>query len=333
MHLTVKARITIAMVALTAVTAAGTATSSWLFSSANRSADIAAHATQTARDTDAVAIRLTQFLAESRTLALAVSASKVSEDSSVAYGRLSGAEADVTNSLRALERDSASEVTDLQAGWDALRTDTYLWINREAVQGESGFRLSRDSAGRFRASTGTNLTEPSEIAPLSTTDLSRKVRDNAEILRNRTLRAVTSQAEEEAAHAGAASVRARELATRATLVFTTLSLLLAVAAAIWLYRSIAIPLGVARAFADRVASGDLDATLGHTRDDEIGTLARAVEQMKDAVVRRIATMQEMAGAVLVTAENVRREASLAQEPAVVREADVLLALANQMLRD
>lgn len=116
-------------------------------------------------------------------------------------------------------------------------------------------------------------------------------------------------------------------------VLAALGLVVAIVAAVGLYRSIALPLSRARAFADTVASGHLEASFAHHRKDEIGALTHAVENMKDAVVRRIAVMREMAGAVLVTAESVRSEAITADAPAAIHGAEVLLELSNQMLEE
>lgn len=141
------------------------------------------------------------------------------------------------------------------------------------------------------------------------------------------------------------------LASRnATLVLVVLSVLVAGLASLWLYRTIARPLGEARDFANRVAGGELDASFDRHSDDEIGTLTRAVANMKDTVASRVEVMREMAGVVIVNADDVHNAArharvSLDGRPAapfaagdlerdldeVVARAETLTGLAAQML--
>lgn len=331
MNLSVKARIAIAMTALVAVNTLSAGLSYVSFETAARHSRTADSAARLARDAEIASTRLTQFVADSRALGFTVSRSSVSEDSSVAYGRLQGAETDVDAALRALARDGSTDVDALTSQWVEVRDTTFLWVNREAERSSSPFRLTRDPAGRFRASIDSNIVEPARIAAMTDVELSREVRDATESLKNATLRRIVSDAEKTAAAASAAETEARSRAIVTTLVLAALGLVMAAAAAMWLYRSIALPLAEARAYADRVAGGDLAAGFPHHRADEIGTLTHAVEAMKDAVVLRIATMREMAGAVLVTAEAVREDAVAAEEPAVVAGAETLLGLAGQML--
>lgn len=333
MKLSVKARIVAAMITLVAVNTANAAISWNSFAAvASHNAD-ASHALGLARDAERVSARLTQFVSDSRGVAFTLSRSHTPEDLSGSYGELQGSEAGVDAALRLLASGDAQQSARALSQWNELRTTTYAWLNREAESAGSSFRLTKDGGGRYRASVGTNIHETSHTASLSDEEFSRVVRNASEALTGNTLRVVGTQAEMAAAEAARREAAVRSGAVRSILMLAALGLVVAVVAATWLYRSIALPLSRARDFADTVASGHLEASFAHHRTDEIGVLTHAVEDMKNAVVRRMATMREMAGAVLVTAEDVRIEAVAAGAPAVVHGADVLLSLSSQMLED
>lgn len=333
MRLTVKARIATAMAILMLVNAAGAVITWRGFATAAQHSASAQEAFERARSAEVVATRLTQYVADSRALALAVSRSTLSEDSSVAYGRLQGSESGVDSALRALAGKAGGDAEALATDWDALRVSTYLWINREAATADSPFRLTADAKGRYRASVASNVREPSQVAAMSDSALRREVRDASETFTNATLRTMVESAEKDAALAAALEESVRNRAIWLSIALAVFSLAAAVLSGTWLYRSIAVPLGQARSFADRVAGGDLAATFPQHRSDEIGALTREIEHMKDVVVRRIATMREMAGAVLITAEAVRAEAVALDVPEVAEGTEVLLGLAGQMLED
>ena len=86
-------------------------------------------------------------------------------------------------------------------------------------------------------------------------ELSRAVTVRGDILRKATLRSLVSDAGASAISATRAEAGARLLARNVTLGLVALSLVAAVAASVWLYRSIVVPVIAARRFADAVARG------------------------------------------------------------------------------
>lgn len=191
----------------------------------------------------------------------------------------------------------------------------FVWVNAEAAEAGWPTRLKLMDNGQVRASVDTNIVAPARLSGMSSGELRREVRQEYEAFRDRRLRAVMRAAEAEAADAQALETQARSFAAALTIALFAFSALVAAAAAVWLYRTIAAPLNRARSVADAVTAGDLDAAFDSTADDEIGSLVHAVEAMRDTVVSRIKIMREMAGAALVTSEGVARAASEALDAA------------------
>jgi len=195
--------------------------------------------------------------------------------------------------------------------WQSLRITTYAWINTEAQASGADLRITRNPNGAFRDSVDTNLTLPAELVGASRTDLRQAVRDRAERFKYATLGTIVRAADVELEAATVSEANARRDAQRGTAAFVGLSVLVAVVLGVWLYRSISQPLSAARAYADRVGSGEYDTVAPVHAADEIGVLTRAVENMKDHLVHEMNVMREMAGAVMVTAEGVQEEVASA----------------------
>jgi methyl-accepting chemotaxis protein len=273
----------------------------------------------------------------------------MSEEVSGPYGNVLGSELVATESLRRLGAQIGSSAEPLTRQWDELRNIAYLWVNAEAADGHNDLRISRMTNGQFRASIASSLVAPPALKSASSAELRTAVRMQTESLKDGSLRRIVADAEQAALVATRREDKARQLALNGTLASLLLSLLLAVAASIWLYRSIARPLMAARVYADRVADGDWAATFPNHRADEIGALTHAVENMKDAFVRKATIMSEMAGAVLVTSGQVDAAAKHAQQAvasgeisptdlaadlsAVSARTETLTGLAAQMLQD
>ena len=94
-------------------------------------------------------------------------------------------------------------------------------------------------------------------------------------------------AEAEAKRSDDVSVRAQYLMGGAALV----GLVLAIAASLWLVRSIVGPLNQAVEVADRVAAGDLTGSFGATSQDEAGLLLQALARMQSALVGVVASVR------------------------------------------
>jgi len=347
MKTSVKHRIAIAMSLLVIINAAGAALAWHYNSRAAESAEIAQEQSNLAHRATVAAQQVSQFIADGDALAFTVSRSRVSEDSSVSYGRMQGAEYAAEMALRAVRSQTdPATAQDVMGEWEQLRTATFLWVNLEAELSGSPLRIMKDASGRYRAGVTSNLIVPAELSAMGPDELRRDVRDRGEIMKNATLRKLVRAAETKAAEASLAERRARETAARASFALIVLSVILASIATVLLYRTIALPLQRARDFANRVADGDLTAVHGEHGDDEIGALTDAVESMKNSVVERIDNLREMAGAVLVTASGISAaarafESSSSSEASpqaqreslevIARQSGILESLASQML--
>lgn len=349
MKTTVRSRIAIAMTILVVANAVGAAFSWWAYGEAARFSAEARTASRRAALASAAAERVTAWSADAGTLAFAAREAKRSEDISGPYGNVLGSELAATGALRRLNTQFGADAAPVADQWEELRLLTYLWVNSEAVDGGTDIRLSRMSDGRIRASAESNLVAPEGFADQTASQFRTTIRQRTEALKDGTLRQIVVGSEQNAVEAAVAADEALALARNGTITTLLFVLLLAVGASIWLYRSIARPLTNARVFADRVAAGDWAATFTLHRSDEIGALTAAVENMKDAFVRKATIMSEMAGAVLVTSGQVDAAAKHAQQtvasgetsPAALAEdlaavstrTETLTGLAAQMLQD
>ncbi len=304
MKLSVKVRIAIAMTLVLTVNVAAGAVSWALNARAAQYAEASREASDRARWVGGLSGLVTTFVSEANDLAFGVG-SDLSAEGSAEYGDVMGVDGEIDHWVRTPEPGlDPDELEQIETAWSELRIAVFVWVNAEAVEAGSPTRLTLTDDGRVRASVDTNIEAPVALASLGTGELRREVRSEAEAFGDGLLRGIERSAQEEMAAALVGEQQARDLATVVTLVLIAASILMAAGAAVWLYRTIASPLNRARAVADAVASGDLDAAFGRHSEDEIGSLIHAVEAMRDAVVTRITMMREMAGAVLVTADGV-----------------------------
>lgn len=345
----IKMRITLVMTALLVINTAAAAASWALNARAARFADEARSSLEIAQAVQSASESVTEFVSDNRALAFSVSRDSKSEYSSEDYGQVIGSERLATHELaRVAALVPGASAQEASGRWESLRELSYAWVNAEAENAGSSLRMSRSATGAYRASVDTNIQVPVALASTGLEEFGREVTDQGNLLRNATLRALVNDAGERATAAVKAETEARQTARNIVLALVALSLAAAVVAAIWLYRTIVTPVTRARVFADAVAAGDLGASLAHHTADEIGVLTRAIETMKDALVTRMNVMRELAGAVLVTADEVDRAASHAllvadagdgadteSVPAdlktVVANSETLTELAGQML--
>lgn len=349
MNTTVRSRIAIAMTMLVVANALGAAFSWWAYGEAARYSAEARAASRRAALASAAAERITAWSADAGSLAFAARQAARSEDISGPYGNVLGSELAANGALRRIDTQFGADARPLAEQWEELKLLTYLWVNSEAVEGGTDIRLSRMPDGRIRASAESNLITPPGFANQAATEFRATIRQRTEALKDGTLRIIVANSEQKALEATLAADMAFAFARNGTIATLLFVLLLAVVASIWLYRSIARPLTSARDFADRVADGNWAATFTHHRSDEIGALTHAVENMKDAFVRKATIMSEMAGAVLVTSGQVDAAAKHAQQSvasgevsptdlaedlaAVSARTETLTGLAAQMLQD
>jgi len=301
----IRVRIALVMSTLLLINAA-TATASWALSArAARFSDTARASLESAQAVQRASEGVTEFVSDNRALAFSVGRTSKSEYSSEDYGQVIGSERLATRELeRVTAKVSGPAAEAANRQWESLRTLSYAWVNAEAEHAGSPLRMSRMSNGTYRATASSNIYVPADLSSLGLPELSRAVTVRGEVLRKATLRTLVRDATAEAFAATQAEARARSLAGNVTLLLVALSLASAVAASAWLYRTIVTPIVAARRFADAVAQGDLNATLERHTTDEIGVLTTAIETMKETLVSRMNVMQELAGAVMVTADDV-----------------------------
>lgn len=302
--MSVRQRIAIAMIAAVLVNVVAGVASWRLNSRADTDEREARDATARAEWISELGGAATAFMGEAADLALGVRSGK-SEEASAEYGDLVGADAAVSRLIGrmpdGIEGDLARRIAD---EWDALRPSVLTWVNLEAEDAGMPLRLWLTDEGQLRSSTSTNIDTSADFAGMEPGAVRRAVRAEAEAFNKGTLRVALADATGDASAARAAAVEARDTAKTVTLIAIALSVLVAAAAAVWLYRTIAGPLGRAQESARRVTAGDLEASFEVHRNDEIGSLVEAVEEMRGSVVGQLAVMREMAGAVIVTAEDV-----------------------------
>ena len=89
-----------------------------------------------------------------------------------------------------------------------------------------------------------------------------------------------------------ASERTYNQARTTLVVVAVLAIALAIAAAVWLIRSITAPLARAVEVADRVAGGDLTAHIDVDSRDETGQLLSALQRMQQSLVRTVSVVRQ-----------------------------------------
>lgn len=342
--MSVRQRIALAMTAAVLVNVVAGLASWRLNDRADANELEARHATIRAGWVSELSGAATAFMSEAADLALGLR-SGASEEVSAEYGDLVGADAAVSRLIDrmpdGLEGDLAGRIL---GEWDAVRPGVLTWVNLEAEDAGMPLRLSLTEAGQLRSSVSTNIDTDASFRGVGPGTVRRAVRAEAEAFGKGTLRVALSDATADASAARSAAEEARDTARTVTLAAIALSVFVALAAAMWLYRTIAGPLGRAQECARRIAAGDRDTSFQVHGNDEIGSLVEAVEEMRGSVVGQLAVMREMAGAVIVTADDVIegarsiRALGISSDPrftgAIARvegDSELLSSLARQML--
>ncbi len=345
MTLSVKTRIGVAMtlVVLVNLVAGGF---SWLLHERAADFELASeHAAARSQWVAAVSEKVFAFASEATDIAIGVAKGE-SAESSAEYGDLVGADAATSRLIGRTPDDlDPGMAVDIAQRWEALRPAVFAWVNAEAEQADSTLRLTLGDAGEVRASTSSTIEVPAEFEGLDVPMMRRAVRSEVESFIAGELRSALGDAESDARTAGRAASRARDTAFTVTVAAIALSVIVAVIAAVWLYRTIAGPLIAAEQVARQVTAGDHSASFTKTRDDEIGALVHAVEEMRDTVVGHVNVMRELAGAVIVTAADVTAGAASVRDltpnagdhltdvvTSLERHSTTLSQLADQMLR-
>jgi methyl-accepting chemotaxis protein len=92
--------------------------------------------------------------------------------------------------------------------------------------------------------------------------------------------------------------------------------------------SVARPLSALKSGAEKIAGGDLDYEFKNIADDEVGSVIHSVQQMSVGLKSRIQTLQEAAGVVLLTGEEIGAEAEKAK--AAGADTDAIIAKAEEL---
>jgi methyl-accepting chemotaxis protein len=108
---------------------------------------------------------------------------------------------------------------------------------------------------------------------------------------------LTERASKEVERAAAAQDEAYARSRAVTVALLVLAVLLAIAFAVPLVRSIAVPVAEAAAAAERIAKGDLRASIEVGGADEVSTLQRAMKQMADTLAQIIGEVRSGADAL------------------------------------
>jgi HAMP domain-containing protein len=299
-----------------AVSLAGGALVSLMYSRAASYSRQARTASQRAALANEATVLVTDFFAEASDLALGVARDSTSEEQSAAYGGVNGSDRAASTVVARLARSLAPvDGKVVVQDWESVRGDVYHWINTESEQSGAVLRMTRGDDGRYVASVRTNIKPSPGLEGLNDSDLRRVVRAREDALRSGELRRVAMAADAQARAAARLEISARENARLMVFAIIIASVVAGLLSAMWLYWSIAGPLAKARLFAGQVRAGDLTARIERHQDDEIGDLTQAVEQMKDSVVARLDTMREVAGVVMVLTEHLAKSLTHAESVA------------------
>jgi methyl-accepting chemotaxis protein len=93
-------------------------------------------------------------------------------------------------------------------------------------------------------------------------------------------------------------------ARNAMVVAAVLGLALALAAAVWLIRSITRPLNQALAAAERVAAGDLTGKIDVTSNDEAGQVLQALDRMQTSLTQVVSSVRQNSESVATASEQI-----------------------------
>lgn len=96
------------------------------------------------------------------------------------------------------------------------------------------------------------------------------------------------------------AVASLSLASRSLIIGLAAAVLLAIATAITLTRSITKPIALGVSLAEKIAMGDLTERLNLKRKDEIGDLSQALDSMADGLARQVGVAEEIAKGNLAT---------------------------------
>jgi len=275
-----------------------------------------------------------------------------------AYEGSVDAEVDISREFQYLEENGSGELLALaeQAHKDWEIAVEYLKIHVEAVAEERGVALVRptmDVAGGDEITDEDELVKysndhtveaiefaQSEFGSLSVEELEALAEDDAVNPVEVADEGIDGleEATDEVLEAERAVGDDTLVSTSQTIVFGSAIVLLAIVAiGLVVTSSVSRPLVMLKDGAEQIANGDLAHSFKNVPDDEVGAVIHSVEKMSASLRTRISNLEELAGVVMLTGDEIESAAS-AIEPkgpeveTVLDKAKTLKDLVGQMLK-
>lgn len=265
------------------------------------------------------------------------------EEAQAAYEGTVDAEQDISGEFAYLEAHATGEVLPMvqQAHKDWEIATEFMKIQVEATGAEKGFKLVRPT------------TEPTKTVDAHTTEAASEALAKFGSMDVAALTAVTENDEAypvELADVGIdgttekvdeilATYQARgdeSLDKTRQLIMLGLLAALAGVVGIGVFATMSImgPLGKLKTGAKKIADGDLDFEFGNVSGDEIGVVTKTVEEMAHSLKSRIRNLEEVAGVVVLTSDEISTEAKSGADAdlgMIGEKADMMKGLISEML--
>lgn len=256
------------------------------------------------------------------------------------------AEQDISVEFAFLEDNSEGELLEAsqQAHLDWESATEFLKIYAETVARERGIELVRPSTdptktvdehtaqaidaaqADYAGLTSAQLSEIAENPDVSPAEAADEGIDGLEVATDEVLTAENEAGDQTLS------------ATSQTIIFGSLGALLAIVLIGFVVTvSVSRPLVALKDGAEKIADGDLGYAFQNVPNDEVGAVIHSVERMSGALKGRIANLEELAGVVMLTGEEIETAAT-AIEPkgseveTILAKAATLKELVGQMLK-
>lgn len=263
-----------------------------------------------------------------------------------AYEASVDAEQDISSEFEYLEANAPEallpQIEETHIGWEmgtefmkmraeALAKEEGIALTRPALEikvldshVDSGIAVSLEEYGRLTFAEMNALYQDRETSPMEIAD---EGIDTTEEMTDEYL------AEERAAGAKAVAQSGQTVMFGALIALVAIVVLGAVVT-----NSVSRPLSELKSGAEKIAEGDLDYEFKNIPKDEVGAVINSVEKMAGGLKTRIRNMEEMAGIVMVTGEEIGSAAQAAKSAGanvdeILAKTDTLKGLVGQMIAD
>jgi HAMP domain-containing protein len=248
-------------------------------------------------------------------------------------------ETDISAEFEALEKsgtgDLLAQAKDAHLKWEIAME--FLKIRDEKVAAERGFELVRVSTEPTKVvdahTTEAVATAQKDYAALSVAELNAIAEDSTRYPVEASDVAIDGLAEStDKVLASETAAGDKSLASASqTIIFGSGGVLVAILViGLAVATSVSRPLRMLKEGAEQIAEGNLDYTFENVPDDEVGSVIHSVQKMAASLRDRIHNLEEVAGVVMLTGEDIQSAAG-AIEPKGP-EVETILAKA-QVLRD